>query len=330
MLKCRNMESVSLKRNQSIDILRIFACFGFIMLHVVSSAQVRGYCVEGSAGWAMACVLGISSKWSVPMFAMITGFLFLSPEKELSIKKLYGRNILRLILSLVFWTLFYAIFLHFPYYPFNGDRSNFWYVRVFIGLYISMPVLRMIATDDKLLQYCCWIWLLLQMLYNIEMFVVIPIKITNHVFTEYVGYCLWGYYLTRIRLNIKQLHIVYIIGLLALLLTILIFFLTDGETKQNVSMIEPFFVCVAVFLFAINCRLKLSARLERILMYISGMIFGIYMVHTFVMIELFDRVHRFFPNVFLFVPLSFLVTFGGSFLITLVVKQIPILKKWVV
>ena len=319
-----------LKRNLSIDVLRIFACLGVLIVHVTISTQTHSFLEEWSVGWFVNYILKITFSWSVPIFAMITGFLFLSPEKELHLKKLYGKNILRLVLSLVFWTLFYAITLHFPYYPFNGSNSNLWYVRVCIGLYMSMPILRAIASDDKLLSYCCWAWLAIRALCNIELFVEIPIKITNFMVTEYAGFCLWGCYLSRIQLNRKQLHIVYLVGLLVLLLTMLSFFLVKDDIRSCVSDIDPFFVCVAIFLFAIRHQPKFSMKLERLVTYVSGMTFGVYMVHSFVMIMIFDRLHQIFPNVLLLIPLSFLVTVVFSFLIILVIKQIPILKKWVV
>ena len=70
--------------------------------------------------------------------------------------------------------------------------------------------------------------------------------------------------------------------------------------------------------------------MTRIVEHVSSMTLGIYMVHTFVVMETFTRIHRFIPNPYLLVLVAIVVVFGLSYLITLVIKQIPVLKKWVV
>jgi surface polysaccharide O-acyltransferase-like enzyme len=268
--------------------------------------------------------------WAIPIFAMITGYFFLRPEKELPLKKLYGKYILRLLLALVFWTIFYAAFLDFPFYPFTGKEFNFWYVAVCIGLYISMPVLRCIASDDRLLAYSCWLWLFIRIYCNIEMFVVVPFEVTDFVFTEYIGYCLWGYYLTRIKWNPKQTHLVYFGGVAYIIINTLFALITKGETRVAFDNMDPFFLCVAILLFVHNHPIHLRPSLERLVTYSSGLVFGIYMVQTFVDMEIFTRIHRFIPNVFALVPIAFVALFAISYVIILIIKQIPVLKKWVV
>ena len=76
--------------------------------------------------------------------------------------------------------------------------------------------------------------------------------------------------------------------------------------------------------------IQLSPKFEKVVTHVSGLTLGIYMAHTFVIFETFSRIYRFIPNMFLLVPIVFGVVFVLSYLIVLVIKQIPILKKWVV
>ncbi len=333
IMKQENVTSTS-PRNQSMDLLRILACIGVIIVHASGGVIAQKYVVDReSIEWLYCGIICNLFRWSVPIFVMITGFFFLKPEKELTIKKLYGKYILRLVISLIFWTWFYAVTLHCRYtcfYPFGGQDNNFWYVGMCIGLYISMPVLKAIAADEKLLSYSCWTWLFIRIYLDLGKYVELPIVITDYVFTGYVGYCLWGYYLSVIKLNRCKVRIVYFVGLLSLAATLFLPRLTNG--KVRISMEDPAIILttIALFLFVIKHPIRLSPKFEKVILHLSGMTFGIYMVHTFVIYETFTRLYRFVPNVYLFLPLTIIVTFVLSYSIIFVIKQIPLLKKWVV
>lgn len=319
-----------LRRNQSMDVLRILACMGVILAHSAAMCFTIGIVEKGSAAWVMCDIVKRVALWSVPVFAMLTGFFFLNPEKELPLKKLYGKNTLRLALALVFWTLFNAVTVHSRYYPFGGMDTNFWYVGMCIGLYISMPVLRRIAANDKLLFYSCWIWFFIRCYYYVGKYVDVPIVITDYVFTRYMGYCLWGYYLSRITLDRKKTRVIYLVGFISLLSVALVPLLTDNKVTFEYTDPVPALGVFAVFLFFIKHPLNYSVKTEKILAHFSKATFGIYLAHSFVVIETFSRLYRFFPNPFVLVPVAFIVIFGLSYFITLVIKQIPVLKNWVV
>lgn len=322
-----------LQRNQSMDILRIIACIGVIITHVTASVFAQRYAEIGSCSWYFCSVVNNLVHWPVPIFVMITGYFFLKPEKELPLKKLFGKNILHLVLTLVFWTWFYALFLHslyVGYYPFGGQHTNFWYIGMCIGLYMSMPVLKVIAADQKLLSYSCWIWLFIRLYYYVGKFVDVPIVFTDHVFGGYVGCCLWGYYLTRLKLNRSSVRIIYTVGLLSWIATMILPLATGGRVTFAFEDPGTIFTSIAIFLFVIKHPVKLSQRIGNWITHLSSMTLGIYMVHTFVVIEVFTRIHRFIPNVFVLVPVSIIVIFVFSYIIILIIKQIPVLKKWVV
>mgnify|MGYP002623876469 CR=1 FL=1 len=210
------------ERNISCDLLRIAACIGVITIHTAGSPIFHNMVEHGSLWWAECVIIDAFVRWAVPVFVLLTGFFFLNPQKQLPLKKLYGKNILRLVICQIFWTLFYAITLHWHFYPFGDQSSHFWYIGMCIGLYISMPVLRMIAANEKLLAYSCWIWLFIRCYYFIGKFVEVPLVFTDFVFTDYVGYCLWGYYLKTLDFKRWQLNLVYVLGILGLLTNIIV------------------------------------------------------------------------------------------------------------
>lgn len=326
---CFGLEEVS-PRVQAMDVLRILACMGVIFAHSGAMCFTLGIVEEGTAEWAMCFVVKKLVILSVPIFAMMTGFFFLKPEKDLPLKKLFGKNTLRLVLALAFWTLFNAFTVRSGFYPFGGLNTNFWYVGMCIGLYISMPVLRRIAVNDKLLKYACWIWFFIRCYYYVGNYVEVPIVFTDFVFTDFVGYCLWGYYLSRVTMSRKKTRVIYFVGVFCSLAVALVPLLTNSRVAFDYADPITAIGVFAVFLYVIKHPINCSAKAERVLAHFSKATFGIYLAHSFVVIVMFSRLHRFFPNPFVLVPVAFCVIFGMSYIITLIIKQIPVLKHWVV
>ena len=67
-----------------IDVLRIIACFSVIMLH--TSAQAWYSLPVDSGGFKIANSYDALFRFGVPVFVMISGALFLAPEKEPDVK----------------------------------------------------------------------------------------------------------------------------------------------------------------------------------------------------------------------------------------------------
>ena len=329
-LPCFFMEKELFHRNQIMDVLRILACMGVILAHVGAMCFTLNIVEKGTAEWVMCYVVKKMLLFSVPIFAMLTGFFFLNPEKELPLSRLYGKNIARLVLALVFWTLFNAVTIHSGYYPFGGVETNFWYVGMCIGLYVSMPVLRRVAENEKLLSYSCWIWLFIQCYYYIGKYVKLPLVFTDYVFTEFVGYCLWGYYMYQHEWSRKQTRIIYFLGSIACVATIVVPLLTNGKVSFDYTGPAPILAVFAIFLFFTRHQINLSYRFERILTHFSKATFGIYMAHSFVVVAVFSRLYRFIPNTIALVPVGFVLIFGLSYAITFIIKKIPILQNWIV
>ena len=181
-------------RNISLDFLRILACIGVITIHAAGSPIVH-HMVEPGTLWYNEClVMDALVRWSVPVFAMLTGFFMLDGNKELPIRKLLTKYVLRMVVALVVWSAFYAATLHMSLLPFGSQGGHFWYLGMVIGLYLSMPILRMIAANKSLLAYFCWTWLFFMCYKFLGRFFALPIDLDNVVFVDYAGFALWGAY----------------------------------------------------------------------------------------------------------------------------------------
>lgn len=146
------------RRKQYLDVIKIFACFAVIMMHL---------CVNKSGSllnWSIFKCFNTIGNFAVPVFVMVSGALLLNKNKKISYKDIYLKYIPRLILSLLIVNIF--IYLvngildrNITMYGFlssvtgvflNNVPVPYWYVYMMIGLYIVTPILKSwINNTDK-------------------------------------------------------------------------------------------------------------------------------------------------------------------------------------
>lgn len=97
-------------RTLYFDILRIIATFAVIFLHTSSGSWNME---DFNFDWNVRNVYDSAVRWCVPVFVMISGALFLNPEKHISIKKLYTKNIFRIITAFFIWSTIYSAYNYF-------------------------------------------------------------------------------------------------------------------------------------------------------------------------------------------------------------------------
>ena len=315
------------ERNISLDVLRVLACLGVITIHTAGSPIYHGMVEDGSLWWYECKLIDALVRWSVPVFVMLTGYFMLNPNKELTIENLFKKRVSRLVVALIFWTLFYALTLHWQFYPFGNQNSHFWYMGMCIGLYISMPVMRLIALNEKVLAYACWTWIFIRIYYFIGKYVELPIEFTDYVFTDYVGYCLWGYYLSTLKLSRKMEYGLYAIGVLSIMLTGLMMSL--WKIGSAYEMPNVIFTSLPIFYFALRHPIR-ENKWTKVITECSKVSLGIYLVHMFVLIEVFFRMHRLIPNPLLLTPLCVMAVFAVSAVLSLIIRKVPYVGKWFV
>lgn len=95
-------------RTLYLDYLRVIALLGTILLHT-SVIDWQKYPVT-SFNWQTFNFFDSCVRFCVPIFVMISGALFLDPDREIDNKRLFTHNILRIVTSFAFWTTLYAVF----------------------------------------------------------------------------------------------------------------------------------------------------------------------------------------------------------------------------
>ena len=150
------MNNTTLKTNNRIisyDVMRIFAAVAVVMIHSV--AEFIKDCPVMSIDYAVMNIIDSITRFSVPLFVMISGALILDEEKEFSMKKM-SRYVLRMLIILYAWSLLYSVILNIVL-PIIHDNNisiklfvnsfifgnhHQWYLFMVIGLYLITPILK--------------------------------------------------------------------------------------------------------------------------------------------------------------------------------------------
>lgn len=316
----------------AFDGLRVLAALAVVVLHTVAPLFLDLY---PSSDWNVANVYESLVRWSVPVFFMISGALFLNKRKELNIGRLFKKNIFRIFLIYIFWSLIYAL----PFFDKGLSSSyilfrvlngpfHFWFLKILIGLYIAVPLFRAITFNRKTEEY----FLFFAMLVGIVLPSVLPVLelfdtcymvvlrdfckgFDNDIVSTYSFYFVLGHYLFEYPFSAVKRRALYIIGIVSpILLSGANYYGSSllGNPYQGFlsnSFVCTMFLAATIYVYVINCS-SCMTRVGNILSKISKCTFGVYIVHVFVM-NLLCKI-GITPSVytsFWFIPLYALIVF---------------------
>lgn len=346
------------KRLYYMDVARVFAMIGTIVIHI---ACINWFDVPMKPyPWLVYNFFDCISRFCVPVFLMISGCLFLNPEKELSIKKLYGKNIKRIVLAFLFWSCLYAVitsgfatqrtfskevvskFIHDLFY----GHYHMWFLYVLLGMYIITPALRAVAANRKAMRYFLVVsFVISYLLPTIQMIpgIYLSAQITNRVelqmISGYSFYFLMGYYLGSEELDKEKERIWLCIGIVGFLATFAgtsIMCLSEqyGDIRLHEYLTAP--VCMyscGMFVFFRQkfAQVNPESKPMKVIRYLSSISFGIYLANDFgiIIMRKLSIVPKNFNPVLGVVVLS-TVDLLLSVAIAAVVSKIPVLKKYVI
>lgn len=338
-------------RANYLDAIRVFATFTVIVLHI--SARHWRLSPVGDLDWHIYNIYDSLVRFSMPMFFMISGALFLNPQKELPLKRLYSKNIRHIATALLFWSAFYLVarnlLANIPL-PWDHVLSQIalghyhqFFLFVLLGMYIQLPLLRPIAAQKESLIYFIILAFLLVPVANLLAFhPFFDLWIGNysgyfqvHMVQGYTGFFLWGYYLHRYSLSTEHRRMVYLLAILSCAVTILGTYYVSAVAGSSVETFyyyflpTTYFTATAVFLWF--QQRKFPEKLEKFCTFLNPITFGIYLFHDVVMNLLLSVLPTENLGIFaLFtIPLLSLTVFFLSFLVIYPLYQIPFLRKWI-
>lgn len=338
------------------DYLRIFATLAVMIIHI--SAQKWQSTSVLSFQWQTFNFYHSITRWSVPIFVMVSGALFLDGNK--SIAEIYKKNILRIVTSFIFWSILYAMI------SFAQGSSiinaceqvirghyHMWFLFMIVGLYLIIPLIRKIVESRELTKYFLALSLVFTFIIpqgitlvslfnkNIEVRANLIIQDINFHFTlGYICYFVLGYYLSKVDISKKARYIIYILSIIGFASTFLgSSFIAVYTNESSGLMFDNFTLNVmlqslGVFVFfkynvgTTGLREKKQTSIAKL----SKYSFGAYLVHAMI-IEQLDNILglntiSFYP-IFSTIVIA-LITFVTSFVISYICNRIPVLNKYIV
>ena len=334
------------------DILRIVAIFFVVFVHL--AAQHWADVDVSSRAWFAFNLYCTTGKWSVPIFVMISGALFLG--RDVSISAILKKNVARIATVFLFWSGCYAlVYLVFRHAPLSVVLSQFitghyhlWFLYMIVGLYLLIPLLRPIVQNETLTRY----FLLLAFIFTFLLpqlalflsFVSYQASAVIHTVIMYsycffplgfTAYFIGGYYLSRRDFSRREEIILYCIGVAGLLVSV---FAPVALSRAQGAPSDIFYtynslnvLCtsVPIFVFAkqhLNFP-RMGEKAYALLRKLSKYSFGVYLVHPMV-IELLQHfgIDTFSCNAFFSVLLLAIFVFAVSMLISALLNVIPFIK----
>ena len=336
------------------DYLRVFASFAVIIIHVSAqnwyTSDVNGF------PWKVFNFYDSIVRWGVPVFVMISGSLFL--KREIPLKTMYSKYVLRLVISFFTWAFIYAIFVN---QSLEGRLDvlihgyyHMSFILMIIGIYICMPFIKPLVETSNRMKY----YLLLSFVYAFalpEVFNLITdfgsdlivtgskairSDINNmnmHIVLGYTCYFVLGYFLSEIDLNKRQRFIIYILGILGFAFTIIMDLIvalktqTPCEKYYDYHTVNVLLEAVAVFTW-FKYREYEHHKLNAFVQKLSKYSFGAYLVHVLIIEQLKTRFGfntlSFYPA--LAVICIGLAVFAVSYVISAILNRIPIVNRYMV
>lgn len=346
-----------------LDLLRITAIFAMVFLHIFAGdflGMDSGWRMvsPSTAAWQIFNVYDCLMRFCVPVFCMISGILFLDPDRDVPMKKLFSKNIRRIVFAFVFWSPVYAVLGVLLRGEHLGLQTvidmvkrtvfghyHLWFLLMLLGFYLVVPLLRRITADKRLAEYFLILTFVFTFLQN-ALLLIAPLKnlidiqagkMSLYMVTGFVGYFVLGSYLYRYPPRTAVRHGIYLLGILSFVGTAaatgVISFFSGKPNDELYGYLLPntLFEATAVYLFfaAHFGNRTFSPRATARITTLSSCCFGIYLVHDLVNMLL----HRlgitaaaFLPA--LSVPVLAAAVFAVSFGIAYLLRKIPLFRDY--
>ena len=341
------------------DLLRIISSFFVMLIHVSLSNwnNVQPITYE----WNVFNIYCSISRFSVPIFIMISGMFMLDEKKNITIKIVFKNYLFHIVITFVFWSIIYSLFWGLYKYISNGyilnndillnvtkqliiGRGHMWFLWMLGILYVLTPLLKPICTEKKITFYYIKLWTIFGILlysmqnsFKIQIISIFTNLMNNYFVLGYVGYYILGYYLNRYPPLKNNRNIIYIFGAIGLFITII----GSKVISQSQGIAKTYFydyltpnvlaTSLAIFVLFKNIESKVyfSKAISKIITKLSRLSYGAYLVHLLVMLTLekITSVNTLSFNAVFSVPLITTCVFIISYIIVFLISKIPILKN---
>ena len=347
------------ERIGAFDFFRAYGCLAIVLLHVISAWRddpTSSNCFYSVGNTELIfdnAIIPLLVRMAVPMFFMMSGALFLNPDRNVTRDSICS-HLEKILINLCLCGYLMAIielivvsksfepkFLYIAVVNLLQEKtwSHLWYLYATVGLYLITPILRPWISNISRRGFSEAI------IVAVVLFSVIPtindilsLQITQFGLTTPRGALLWyllGYYLLVIHEDCKSykkglLHLALLLGAVLTAVFGIVGF------QMKITLIQPYHICIvlyssALYIIMLRNRLIEQVAKSRIIKLLSSCSLVVYIIHPVFLNVLYKGIHLYpdrFPPVLGEALIFFLVS-AASVIGALIIKKIPLLKKYV-
>lgn len=332
--------------------------FMVILMHTILNFTLRPDFFATKIYFLFEPIVALS-KTCVLLFFMLSGFLVVS--KKRSIQENIKKTLNKIVLPLSFFTLV-NIGYAWTKFEYTGENLNefilsqvqrmasfpsspMWFLVVLAFLYFLNPIWQLVFDKKQkpdLARTLTGATLAFSIILTIAQFPAGRIDIMFNSFTAWTGFVFFYLYGALVRnkwivyWNQKRNGILIVGGVL---LTVLGDFLTMWQKTHNVPFIWNDYTgnylsipvtMTAVGIFNFLMTADLSKHTSRLLVWLAGASFGVYLIHTYIISVFTDIIgfdfNKLNMNVYVYNALNVFLVFSLSLLLTVCIRKIPKVK----
>jgi surface polysaccharide O-acyltransferase-like enzyme len=328
-----------------VDFMRFIGAFLVVLAH--TEHWGTGF------RWAREFYYTIS-RVGVPLFFLISGYLLLSKQEDLW--TFFRKRAARILIPFLVWSIIYDVqnsdafanvgvtfegILRMFIRIIRGPReTHLWFFYSLIGLYLITPILRVFiakASNMELLYYIALWFMVRPLLFIVEEFTPIKNGFEIYYTGGYVGYFLLGYYLSRLEIKPPLLWSALGVFIVSTVFTFAVFFFNiPPEHNELVFRSYPslniVLMSLGAFVLIKAVGEKISPWLAQISREAGKASLGIYLIHPIVTVWMILAWNALgfetsYGSTILVTPLAAVINFLISWLITFIIRKIPILRS---
>ena len=324
-------------RNTNLDLLKIMACIGVVLLHTT----MPGFKETGS--WNYLTYLYYLGTYSIPLFFMVNGYLLLG-KNGISYSYIL-QKIKWILVTVSIWTLIIWIYKRdFSENPIKkvlgsllqrGYFFQFWFFGALILIYLCLPILKRFLKSKN--RYLLVLSLLVIIGFVLELTNYLlqkPVQVyviqTFRLWTWFFYYILGGFIAQFNLANLRSCfkNWMKVVTLVLLFISPFILYVLAKDIHHNLYaeyFYDSIFVkIVSLGFFLTVLTFDLNTDKNRWIIYISNQIMGVFIIHTFVM-KVWEKLVGFsFAGAYL---LFLIFTLSVSFAVVGILIKIPYFNR---
>ncbi|EPC7690592.1 acyltransferase [Providencia stuartii] len=323
-----------------LDYIRAIACVMVVLLHS-SSVYLTKLVDVNTISWAFANFVDSATRVCVPLFFMLSGYIFFNGKKP------KAKNFTKLISALAFYTIIIFVVKKVSYIamPHLVEKTEFSFITepAFYHLWFFYPLLVMYlasylidASKFSLKQVVISVFFLC-VVFNPEISSVIEsifgISAKNYFMADgdyfyYIIYSVIGAMFKQIE--ITKVRITFISSLLLYaLLTVAIFSLTQIKSAENgvfvdayYSYTSPLVIISAISIFLLFSSIKSKLPPSPLVLSISKYSLGIYGIHAVILYGI-QKLFKYYEYTSLImIPFIFIIVLASSFIFAALLRKV--------